>query len=115
LSALVAMHGLWFLIAIPPAGVLAWRLGGRRLQWIAGWLSLLTAAGLCGWVGYLVFDASEYSETLLGCVIHGIGVITGMVDVPIVQFLVAALVVTYWPARWFFQPKANVATDQSGP
>ena len=101
------MHCLWFLILVPLAGVVAWRLSGPTLKRISMWFGMLAALGLLGWFGYTAIAGTEFTETIFDRVMNAIGVIVGSVDIPLIQFLVATIVFMCWPRRWTYQPAAS--------
>lgn len=94
------MHGIWFLLVIPLAATLSWRLSGPVLRRVAAPVSILAAVALFGWFGYLTVIGAEFTETIFDRMMHASGVIISYVDVPLVQILSAAVLVVCWPTRW---------------
>ena len=74
---------------------------------------MLAALGLLGWFGYSAIAGTEFTETIFDRVMHAVGVIVGSVDVPLIQFLIATIVIIFWPRRWTYQPTRSAEPGEA--
>ncbi len=94
------MHGFWLAVVLPIAGLLAWRFAGGSGRRIATWLSVLTAVGLLGWMGFTAYSGTELTESMSDRVWHSIGKVVVSINVPLVQVMLGCLVFSGWPKRF---------------
>lgn len=105
------MHGIWLLVFTPVAAVVAWRFSGTLFRKLATYSMALTGVGLAGWLIFLVVEGAEYSGTIYDRVMHAMGaVFIESISFPIIQVLLALLVIVCWPRRFEFS-SANAKTD----
>ena len=103
------MHGIWTLVFVPLAAVIAWRYSGPKVRLAATWLMTLFGIGLAGWFGYLTFEGTEFANSIYDRVMHSLGVVVGSINVPIVQLISAAAIVVCWPRQFEF---ANITAAE---
>lgn len=112
------MHGIWLLVFVPLAGVVAWRCSGPFLRKIALWAMISASVGLAGWFGYLAIEGTELTGSAYDRVMHSLGVIVGTINLPILQLLLGLAVVVTWPRKFEFrlptEPSATAESDKCG-
>ena len=99
------MHGIWFLVFAPIAAVVAWRCSSSSLRKVASYVTFLAGFCLVGWFGYLSFEGTEFTTTLYDRIMNSIGVIVSSINFPILQFLLGAVIVVFWPRKFEFNPE----------
>ena len=99
------MHGIWLLVFAPIAAVVAWRCSSSSLRKVASYAAFLAGFFLVGWFGYVSFEGAEFTNSLYDRIMHSIGVIVSSINVPILQFMLGAAIVVFWPRRFEFKPK----------
>jgi len=98
------MHGIWLLVFAPIAAVVAWRYSGVALRKLALYAMVLAGVALVGWFSYLSIEGADLVTSIYDRVMHAMGVIVGSINVPIVQFLLATVIVVSWPRKYEFRP-----------
>ncbi len=107
------MHGVWLLVFVPIAAIVAWRCSGPRVQRLAGYLFLFAAVSLVGWFSYLTFNGTELTASIYDRVLHSLGAIISSINLPILQFMGAMGLIVEWPKKWEFT-RDHQANDELG-
>ncbi len=97
------MHGVWALVFVPAAAVVAWRCCGPKLKRLSFLMACLCAVGLVGWFGAVAIQGTDLVQSVNDRVFHAMGVIISSISIPLVQLLLAFLLVVIWPERWRFK------------
>lgn len=99
----------------PAAAVIAWRYSGVTLRKLATYSMVLTGVGLVGWFVYLAVIGSTYADSIHDRVMHSLGVVFGSISFPILQFLLATVIVVSWPRKYEFRPADPIAVAETNP
>lgn len=96
------MHGIWLLVFAPLAALIAWRYSSLAVRKIAFWLMIACSIALVGWFGYLSFEGSESATAFYDRGMCSLGVIIGAINMPILQLILALVIVVLWPRKFEF-------------